>query len=338
LYKGFSFPKVARMTKTPLPSVSAVSSQEDYHATQVLLNDPGRLIDSSRVRSVPRLLRPQTAFFLMLAAGFVFLLPVRWSTLLLLETLLWGGFVGIMLYLWLLVRDLKQESALLNRIEDGMMLKSYVFVAEQLQRLMSQPMRSDPSRLRAMILLASLLAKLGRYEESLNVYNELVDLQQIAGPSRAMVKLSRAMVMLQSDHLYDADRAIHELRRLIDRGGAEQELQRIDPYHASTSPEETFVGALRLVELYRDVKTGHAQEAIEIFENHLPVMVRGLGHRVGDAYALVAVAHDRLGQTDQAAKRFQDGTTLQGISDLLNRYVELRPLVTRYAPMPVPAL
>lgn len=309
----------------------------DYQATQVLLNEPERLIDSSRVRPFPRLLRPQTALYLVLAGMVVFLLPLQWPTIFFLETLLWGGFIGVMLYFWLLVRDLNQESDRIDRIEDAFALKSYVFVAEQLQQLMRKPMRSDQHRLRALILLASLLARLGRYDGSLNVYNELVDSEKLTGSSGAMVKLSRAMVMLQSDHLYDADRAINELRRLIDRGGAEQELQQMDPSIPQASPDETFVGALRLIELYRDVKTGHAQEAIEIFENYLPVMTRGLGHRVGDAYALVAAAYDHLGQTDRAAERFRDGTTLQGVSDLLNRYVELRSLVTRYPPMPVPS-
>lgn len=318
------------------PSAPVVPPPEGYQATLALLNDPERWIDSSRVRPLPRLLRPQTAFYLMLAGGVTFFLPLQLSTLFLLQTLLWGGFIGVVLYFWFLVRNLKQEAERIDRIEDAFALKSYVFVAGHLQQVMSKPMRSDQYRLRAMILLASLLARLGRYEESLNIYNELIESERVAGPSGTMVKLSRTMVMLQSDHLYDADRAINELRRLIDRGGAEQELQQIDPSLPPTPPDETIVGALRLIELYRDVKTGHAQEAIDLFEKHLPVMTRGLGHRVADAYALVAVAHDQLGQTDRAAQRFRDGTTLQGVCDLLNRYAELRPLISRYAPMPVP--
>jgi hypothetical protein len=50
------------------------------------------------------------------------------------------------------------------------------------------------------------------------------------------------------------------------------------------------------------------------------------------------VAYDRLGQTETARARFLDGTALQGVGDMLNRYPELRPLIGKYQPSPVPNL
>lgn len=300
------------------------------------LDDPNRLIDASRAQPGPRFLRPKLALYLMIAGVVLLLLPIQLPTLIIAEVVLWGAFIGVVIYFWTLVRTLKREAAVLDQVEDALALKRYPEVAYHLEWLMSQPMRSDQHRLRGLVLLATTLARLGRYDEALNVYNELVEAERVAGPSGAMVKLGRAMVMLQSDHLYDADRAIIDLRRLIDRGGAEDELQRIDASIPTQPADALSIGALRLIELYRDVKTGHAEEAIQLFEQNLPLMTAGLGHRVGEAHALAAVAYDRLGQTDTARSRFLDGTALQGVGDMLNRYPELRPLIAKYHPTPAP--
>ncbi len=276
------------------------------------------------------------AMWLLAAGALVAVLPLEPGTRVAMGLALCGAFFGLLAYFWSLVRSLRAEEAQLEWIEDALALKRYPDAAGRLQWLMSSAMCSDQHRLRAMVLLATYLARSGRYDDALIVYNELTGTERVAGPSGAMVKLGRAMAMLQSDHLYDADRAITDLRRLIDRGGAENELQQIDADAPTPGVDVLSVSALRLVELYRDVKTGHAQEAIELFEKNLPLLTAGLGHRVGEAHALVAVAYDRLDRPDDARQRFLDGTALQGIADLLNRYPEVRPLITKYAPTPAP--
>ncbi len=300
------------------------------------LSEPQRLIDASRIRGEVRFLRPGMAIWIAMAALVSVFLPMEAAAKLLLQMILWGAFFGVIVFFWLLVGNLRRESATLDQMEDALAMKRHGECAFLLQQLMSKPMRVDQHRLRAMVLLATTLARTQRHDDALLVYNELIVAERVAGPSGAMVKLGRAMAMLQSDHLYDADRALIDLRRLIDRGGAVDELQQIDSRAPTIPADALAISALRLIELYRDVKTGHAEEAVSLFESNLPLMTAGLGHRVAEAYALAAVAYDRLGNTDAARQRFLDATVLQGVGDMLNRYPELRPLLARYSPTPVP--
>lgn len=298
--------------------------------------DVRELIESSRPRGTLRVIRPGYVLIFLVAAVVIALLPLEPPARIALELMLWGVFLGSMVYFWNVVRGYRNELSELDQIEDLLALKRHPELSPRLQAVMSQPMRTDQNRLRAMVLLASVLGRLQRYDDALLVYNELVDAERLAGPGGAMVKLGRAMAMLHSDHLYDADRAINDLRRLIDRGGAESEAQQFDASLPAGGPDAGATGALRIVELYRDVKTGHAEEAIALFEQNIGTLRKGLGHRVGEAYAMAAVAYDRVGREDDARQAFADATTLQGVGDLLNRYAELRPLIAKYTPTRAP--
>jgi tetratricopeptide (TPR) repeat protein len=300
------------------------------------LQDVAGLIDASRPRGEVRLLRPGIIIWLLLAAMLVVVLPIAPATLVALELVIWGALIGLVLYFWSIVKALRAEAQLIDGVEDALALKRYADVSAQLGWAMSRPMRHDQHRLRAMVLLATLLSRLGRHEDALVVYDALTQDERVAGPSGALVKLGRAMSLLQSDHLYDADRAIVDLRRLIDRGGAEDELQQFDASAPPSPADAMSIGGLRLIELYRDVKTGHAEEAVHLFEQSLPTLTAGLGHRAGEAHALAAVAYDQLARPDDAQRCFANATALQGVADLLNRYPECRTLLTKYAPTPAP--
>jgi tetratricopeptide (TPR) repeat protein len=93
---------------------------------------------------------------------------------------------------------------------------------------------------------------------------------------------------------------------------------------------------LALVEIYRDVITGHPNEAIAIFEERLPVLRDQLGHRVADAYALAARAYDLLGRTVEAQAAYAKATVLSPLTELHRRYPELEKLAGRYQPSPAP--
>jgi hypothetical protein len=129
------------------------------------------------------------------------------------------------------------------------------------------------------------------------------------------IRLGRAMAMLHEDHLVDADRAISELRR--------------------TTQDRKSAG-LALVEIYRDVKTGHPAEAIELFHESLPVLRQQLGHRTGDAYALLARAYDLLGREAEARDAYEKATVLTPISELRRRYPEVAKLSAKFTPAPAP--
>ena len=211
---------------------------------------------------------------------------------------------------------LNRETATLDELEALLALRRVDEAVPGLQDVMGHPMHGPENRLRAMLLLGTTLARLNRADDALRVYGELLDTEGLAGPAAVMVKLARAATMLRADHLYDADRAISDLRRTIGR----------DEALADPIP----LAGLRLVELHRDVKTGHLAEAIELFDAHLPALRAGLGHRAAEAHALVAIALHRLNRPEDAAARFADATALAPLSDLVRRYPDLWPLCPAY--------
>ncbi|MGC4034085.1 MAG: hypothetical protein QM754_20585 [Tepidisphaeraceae bacterium] len=230
---------------------------------------------------------------------------------------------------------LRREVNAVEELEGLLAQRRAEEAAPQLHGLMSRPMRTPENRLRAMILLGGTLSRLGRTEDALAVYDELIEAERVGGPGGAVVKLARATEMLRADRLYDADRAIVDLRRLLDRGGVGVEIRQ---YNADlpTGAEPAALAGLRLVELYRDVKTGHLAEAIESFNANRAMLTAGLGHRVAGAYALAAIALHQSHRTEEAATRYAEATALGPLSDLVRRFPELWPLTQIYAATPVP--
>jgi hypothetical protein len=130
------------------------------------------------------------------------------------------------------------------------------------------------------------------------------------------VRLGRAFAMLRDDHLFDADRAISELRR---------------------QPGASDSGGLALVEIFRDVKTGHPDEAIDLFETRLPALRDQLGHRVADAYALASRAYDLRGRDAEARDCWAKATLLAPPGELLRRYPDVKNVADKCAPSFAPA-
>jgi tetratricopeptide (TPR) repeat protein len=167
-----------------------------------------------------------------------------------------------------------------------------------------------------LLLLASILARYQRFEDAIAVQNHLLETMRFDETTAHGIRLGRAMAMLREDHLVDADGAISELRR--------------------TSQNRPSAG-LALVELYRDVKTGHPNEAIEHFDGALALFRQQLGHRTGDAWGLIAKAYDLLGRTNEAQAAYEKSTLLTMPAELHRRYPELASLVQKYAPARIPA-
>ena len=190
-----------------------------------------------------------------------------------------------------------------------------------LQEILSRPARSSGLRSQALIYLGAVLARYHRFGDAIAVYDHLLDHDLVDPGSAYGLRLGRAMAMLREDHLFDADRAISELRRLsADRG-------------AGTGMDSA---GLALVRIYRDVKTGHPDEAAAIFEEMLPVLRDQLGHRVADAYALAARAYDLLGREAEAQDAYTRATLLAPLIELHRRYPEVEKLAAKYQPAPAP--
>lgn len=281
--------------------------------------DPVRLLESSRPR-------PRVNFIWW--AGGVFLLILLGSSLLGKQSGQWRQVVGVVSGLAILglitvvftasiytVRRLRAAQQELEQIGELIQLRRWPEAGLAIDQYLSQPSRSHALRAQALFYLASVLARLHRFDDAIAVQDQLLDEDMLDPSTAAMLRIGRAMAMLREDHLFDADRAISELRRGPAAGSA----------------------GLALVEIYRDVKTGHPAEAIDLFGQKLPVLREQLGHRLADAYALVARAYDLVDQGTEAADAFRKATLLAPAAELFRRYPEVLKLSGRYDVAPAPA-
>jgi tetratricopeptide (TPR) repeat protein len=212
------------------------------------------------------------------------------------------------------VRTLRAELQRVDRLGELIQLRRWPDASLELEQYLSQPSRTLQARAQALVYLAQVLARLQRFGDAMAVQTYLIDEKILDPAGSAAMRLARTMAMLHEDHLFDADRAISELRR----GPAAQ------------------TAALALVEIYRDVKTGHPTEAIELFEGKLPSLRDELGHRVSDAYVLAARAYDLLGRQEEAGRAFRNATLLAPVGELFRRYPEVQKLSERYQPASAP--
>ena len=214
------------------------------------------------------------------------------------------------------VRRQRAEIRRVEALEELVQLRRWSDAAGLAQDMLSVPARSPQTRAQTLLLLGSILARYQRFEDAIAVQNHLLETMRFDDNTVHGIRLGRAMAMLREDHLVDADGAISELRR---------------------SSQDRQSAGLALVELYRDVKTGHPTEAIERFDTVLPLFRQQLGHRTGDAWGLIAKAYDLLGRSAEAQNAYEKSTLLTLPAELHRRYPELAPLIQKYKPAATPA-
>ncbi len=213
------------------------------------------------------------------------------------------------------VRRHRKQFQTVEAIEEMVQLRRWEPAGILLDRFLSTPVRSPRLWTRALVQLSAVLARHHRFADAVEVDDFLLDFDGLLDdPAAYGVRVMRAMALLREDALLDADRAIGDLRRRGPRAS----------------------GPLALIEIYRDVKTGHPAEAIEVFDLRLDVLRSHLGHRVADAHALVARAYDLLGRDAEAAAAYARATALAPAPELHRRYPELEPLRGKYPPTPAP--
>jgi tetratricopeptide (TPR) repeat protein len=214
------------------------------------------------------------------------------------------------------VRRHRTAQAMVEAAGELVQLRRWPQAGLVLEQILSEPAPSHAMRSQALIYLATVLARYHRFNDAIAVQDHLLEQGLLDRNSMFGLRIGRAMAMLREDHLFDADRAISELRRM--QGQNES-------------------AGLALVEIYRDVKTGHPDEAIDLFETRLPTLRDHLGHRLGDAYALVSRAYDLRGRETDARDAWARATLLAPPSELVRRYVETGPIAEKYPATLAPA-
>ena len=223
-------------------------------------------------------------------------------------------FLAVPTLVRLTVRQVRADQLSVSAVAELVHLRRWAEAAISVQLFLSRPARTLQTRAEALIYLASILARYHRFDDAISVQNYLLENEIVGGGTAYGLKLGRAMAMLREDHLFDADRAINDLRR-------------------SGPPDSA---GFALIDIYRDVKTGHPADALRNFETRLPAMREQLGHRLADAYALAARAYDLLDRKTEAADAFQRATLLAPLIELCRRYPEVQKLVGRYDPAAAP--
>ncbi|HVT88871.1 MAG TPA: hypothetical protein VHD56_08475 [Tepidisphaeraceae bacterium] len=240
----------------------------------------------------------------------------------LISNLVMVGLVGgLILFSWRTTRRTRMESMALQAIDELLCLRRWPEAAGVLNTMLSRPVVLAQSRTQGLIFLSGLLARYHRFDDAIRVQDELIENGRLDPASEYSLKMSRTMAMLRQDHLVDADRSINELRNYAARAGR--------ALGQGQTPYELSAG-LAVLEVYRDVKTGHSAEAIELFNTTLPTIREQLGHRIADGYVLAARAYDLLGQTDSAQDYYTKATFLAPAAELHRRYPETEPLAGKY--------
>lgn len=226
--------------------------------------------------------------------------------------------IAVALVNWMRFRAARREIGNLVAAEELVQLRHWPQAAGLLVGMLLRPMRSHQTRAQALVFYSSTLMRFHRFTDVIEITEYLLDRLQLDPGAQQALKLSRAMAMLREDHLFDADRAISDLRR---------------------GPLAKTSAGLALVEIYRDVKTGHPDDAIHTFESRLDMLRSQLGHRVADAFALIAKAYDLLNRPAEAAAAWAKATLLAPAVELQRRYPEIASLSGKYpmtaAPMEV---
>jgi tetratricopeptide (TPR) repeat protein len=228
---------------------------------------------------------------------------------------LFGIMFGMAALTWSAAKAANVEVGQLESLEELVRLRRWDEARAVLESLLSRPTRNPHARTQALVFLAAVLARFHRFGDAVSVYEHVLEHKLVEGEGAYGLKLGRAMALLREDRLFDADRAINELRRG-------------DPARESAG--------LAMVEIYRDVKTGHPREALEVFERKLPALRSQLGHRVADGWALAARAYDQLGEEGAARQAYENATLLSSETELHRRYPEVARLQGKYSPAAAP--
>lgn len=307
-------------------------------ATEPFL-DPQLLIDRSRVVSPPGA-TPYFLLFILLAPLLVFLPSGESPMNLTLKLVIVLALLGLTV-MWALTTKSKleahrRESIAVDALDELVQLRRWTDAAAHVQRILSDAMLAPQRRMQALLSLGTILLRYHRFDDARVVHDYLLKPEDGApvadGPTAHSIRVARAMTLLRDDRLVDADRAINDLRR--DVRNARDEARRAQEESAEASSIES--AGLALVELYRDIKTGHPDEAVALFEDKRKALRDQLGHRVGDAWVLVAKAYDVQGNADAARDAYRRATALCPPVELHRRYPETAELESKYESTVVP--
>lgn len=212
-----------------------------------------------------------------------------------------------------LARRQQREKDLLRQADEAIRLGNWDQAAAVVQQLLSRPVMVPQARVQGLIYLGAVLVRQGQFLETLRLYDQL--LQTVAFPPQIAVSLrcARVYAMLREEHLSDAYQAIAHLKR--------------------EAPAESAM--LSLLEIYRLVKTGHHEDALQLFGQKQVQMAAQLGHRSCDGWALAAAAAQAIGREQEADGHARNAGLLGNVREITHRFPECTAIMGRIWPAEV---
>ncbi len=282
-------------------------AQPDAATLRQYLEDNGPIAPRSR-RLILWLVIAALGLLLLLGGEHPLLLIAPWAVLF--------GFAG-----WLLYRRhiLSRARNGVREVRELTMLRQSDRAADLAWRLIPQVRNWPEFHAQTIIMLGENYMQLGAWEPAVGVYDFLIERIGEDGPMTTVLRGQRLIGLLHEDRLADADR----------------ELRAIAPHADAPLP-----GALyRAGELYRQLKTHHDPAALAANDrDELHEALRPLGVEAGGYYALMAVACQRAGEQDRAARWWRDATLLQSPVHIAAHLPEVAPLLEPDGPPPAPTL
>ncbi len=180
----------------------------------------------------------------------------------------------------------------------------------ELEKIMQGPIRSNPDRGEAFLLLAALAEAENRYDLSARIYESLL-IQRIGDATQLQQsQIALAEAKLRNEELTDAVQMIGRLEQL--------------------PMPQALRTTLDLVRLFQQVFMGHHEDAVKEIEERRSSFRQFLSTRAAYGYGLLAASLHALGRCDEAAKLWSDATTLMTIDQLIEAYDMLAPLASAY--------
>jgi tetratricopeptide (TPR) repeat protein len=208
------------------------------------------------------------------------------------------------------LRQRRQSRLILEGFE-SLQLHEWDKARAALTRLLSQPIRHAQARAEALLGLAGLAEVDHSYDAAQRIFEAVLD-EAVASPVQLlMARVSLAAVMLRTGQTADA-------------------VDLIDRINRSSLPE-SLRAQVEMLNLFREVTMGQSAHAIEQADYRRGLFRQHLSTRAGYGYALLAAAFDQGGQPEAAQRYWQDATLLVRPEELLERFVELKPIAARYA-------
>lgn len=217
---------------------------------------------------------------------------------------------------WYFGLTLRRRHSLQTRAAEAVQTRQWAHAQALLQQVLSRPIDSPEMRGSALLSLAEVAASRGRHAAAVTLCDSVLEIRTGEASAR-LAKIRKALSLLAEDRLTDANTLIDSLR-------------------AQQLPEP--LGTLvELAVLYRQIRTGHVEDAVAAAPQLARRAREHLGHRAAMVYGLQASAHLAGGDRPSAERYYDCATRLMTPARLGEQLPDLASLDGQLEPARRPA-